>query len=377
MQRPSEPFTFWQKISKISPLSWRGKAMHAETSTLKGSVILMDVENLTIQARHDDGCSLTDVKVLNLAIDQADRIAGQFGPLIRADAALSAPKSVVHGESADIRKKPVAMRKDNSRMMQCLIDRDFTSVILVPQGKDSADLALCEIGLLMANDARVQGVVLCTGDGGEPFFKLVQALIVAGKLVHVISYDHIPQSLKNLNLPCSLLVSDVRLASAEPEEKEIDSEAILLLPSCEVLEADPPPPERADGGGIGGVLACRAASVKRPPSFRSVLRAVKECNADTSSETYAKLRDALWFLAKELPRRMLEERAKRVPGRDPELLSPKYTIEVLEKGMKESLTSEEAKEIVFALEQCSDFFEPVKKFRFNPASDLLKQIKPF
>lgn len=340
--------------------------MNTGESSARGSVILMDVENLIIQAKRDERCELNAVSVLKSAISQADKIAAGFGPLIRADAALSSPKSGARAGDGSASQRVAPIRKDNSRLTQCLIDSDFTSVILVPQGKDHADWALYEVGILVSKDPRVRGVVLCTGDGGEPFFKLVQALLSAGKLVHVVSYDRTPQSLKNLNLPSSLLVSDIRLESVEVEVAEDDSEAAPVAPSNESSAKE----------DVGGVLADRAASIKRPPSFRSVIKAIKQSRADKESEIYKKLGSSMWFFIRELPKKIAEERAKRVLGRDPDLLSPKYLIDILAAEMKGKLTGDEAREIVHALCEYSDFFELVKKYKQNPSCDLLRQVRP-
>lgn len=314
--------------------------MNAEDgATIGGVGILLDAENIVIQARHDEACRLKDLAVLDLVIHQALSGIAKGSQLIRADAAVSVPLS---GECRGSQKR-YGIPKDTVRIVQHLIDCRFTSVALVQRGADSADWQIYRSGISMASDERIDKVILCTGDGGEPFVKLVGSLLAAGKSVELVAYDKISQSMKSFPASHSLIFPAVHLASAELVERS----------------------EMAQSGVAPGVMTTTdGPQGRRTHLFQEVLRKIADGSDDYNDPVHKKFRSVVWFLARAMPKERTRD------------FSQHRLIEMVARGLAKEISEPEAREIIFDLCKNSDLFAVDPRFALNEKSTLLKKLKP-
>ncbi|MDP1719127.1 MAG: NYN domain-containing protein, partial [bacterium] len=315
-------------------------------ATTGGVGILLDAENIVIQARNDEACRLKDLAVLDLVIHQALSGIAEGSRLVRADAAVSVPPS---GNCQGSQKR-YGIPEDTVRIVQHLIDSRFTSVALVQQGADSADWQIYRSGLAMVADTRIDKVILCTCDGGEPFVKLVGCLLAAGKSVELIAYDKIARSMKDFPASHSLIFPAAHLASADLIEKEATVTADVKVnptaPTAETLETIDGPHK------------------KRTYVFQKILRKIANGSDDYNDPSHKKLRSEVWFLVRKM---------EKCQGA---YFSQGQLIDLATRGLAKEISEEETKEIVFDLCEHSDLFSADNRFRINPKSALLKKLKP-
>jgi|GEM_PF-3994194 len=315
----------------------------------KGSAILLDVENLTIAARRDSRSGrLNDQVFLKAALVKITDIARRYGSIKRAAAALSLPPLLdgapVLQNEKDSRRH---CRRATVALVPLLADKGF-EVTIVPAGENAADWVLHRFGVGLAGTESVGAVVICTGDGGEPFRQTARTLLNAGKKIHIISYDRLPASLKFDGAACSLLAGEIRLALSEELPEDVAESSAEEANAAEAI--------------VESSVNGKSALYNLKRAYIEVLKGMNRDKFDAERPEFTKLNQAIWAFQNHYYRHR-------------QSLTMKEAKDVLRHKLP-AFSDDEITAISIALVDRSDLFMPDRRHSFNFNSELLKKLSP-
>lgn len=312
----------------------------------KQAAILLDIENILFAACDDPAASeASKNKLVGYIIDYVRKLALGYAPSVRAYAALGFTRK----------------QRTISWISFALAKADFHTMI-VPAGPNAADMALYDMGLLLAADAGIETVVLATGDGREPFPELVDIMLEAGKRVHVVAYENVPRSLRQEEVEFSSLAADLRLFRLAPDGRE---EGTGAAPSTAPEVSGDETAVQITGIETSGevdtsqVLCGKAA-------YRRLFRTISSGKPDAAETLLASVHSALQVLQEGMAE---EDRAYWPLGNLLGILEAACAA-----GELALPGDREARELLLALIDFTDFFSVHRVYALNSASKFSKVL---
>src|SRR3989338_8107997 len=305
------------------------------------SAVLLDIENLFIAVRKD----LKNKNVRAGAKDIAEvlcgiilKFAGGRGRLKYLLGAVSLPHVSSNPDIDESGKYRV--RKDMADVIQVFVDNGF-EVMVKSSSYNAADFLLEKLARETKEDAEVEEVFLCSGDGQDPFPKIVNGLKEAGKRVSVIVYDKIPRGLREAN-NFILLNEQVHLELDESVES-----GGLVLRQPEISETNV------------NELPKKESLVK---IYRNIIRDVKDGKNPKTRLYFERLCRALSVWEKYF------RRLNNLP------FSAHRLILILDNEFPE-FESGEHRTLFYAVLDCTDFFLATVRYRVRTESRFLAKLR--
>ena len=175
-----------------------------EEKTGPSVLILWDIENLFIPAMKDPELQKQRKEHILLAIAHAieQTAKTRFGKVGMRIGAISVPRAKKGYSAIYARRK---IREEMADMASL-----GYNVLLVQQTADAADNGIVKIGRALVKTGEFSACVLGTGDGKEPFTTFLHELKALSIPTHVVSYQYVPETIKQMGASYSIIAGDVR-----------------------------------------------------------------------------------------------------------------------------------------------------------------------